>query len=92
MTPLDYIAGFTCTEGQRAADMKQVAYTAAALILGLLLAYVMSRMAYTPSTKKKEVFYTVCAFVVLVAICVFYIGPFFYNSWGCDSLLRYIVT
>lgn len=80
---LTTFAGFVCSEGQRAADIKQFAYTiCAATFFGVLL-------ILTPKSPHKKILWSlIIPLGIIVTLVVLIFGPFFYSSWGCENYIQ----
>ena len=86
MNPLTQVAGFICNEGQPVATLKQIVYTL--IVAGIF--FWLSKF-FERSTKYRFMKIMTLVVGVIFAGIVFVVGPFFYSSWGCASLMDPII-
>ncbi len=83
MISLTTIAGFSCNEGQAAANLKQVSYT----IVAIAVFWYLSTMARRSKRYGRVLFWLTVVIGAIVIPIVLTFGPFFYNGWGCHNIV-----
>ena len=88
MAPYAIIAGFTCTEGQGVAYLKELGVSGAALAALIFTVAALSQKWHTRSRLNKIMRLLGMLAVGVVAVAIMLVGPFFYSSWGCTTIIQ----
>ena len=83
MISLTTIAGFSCNEGQAAANLKQISFT----IVSIAVFWYLSTLTKRSKRHSRSLFWLTVVIGAIVTLAVLVVGPFFYNSWGCSSIV-----
>ena len=88
MTPYTIIAGFTCSEGQDIAYLKEIGISGVAIVLFITTLVALRKNWRTMSTPNKMLRLLGIVTAGAITAAVMLVGPFFYSSWGCTTIIE----